>query len=78
LIVNYWPAALPGLAMSVDEKLNRAGLADDSAADDTATRVLNAAGLIFAEKGFKDATVREICSAAGVNLASVNYYFRDK
>ena len=45
--------------------------------DDTATRVLNAAGPIFAEKGFKDATVREICSAAGVNLASVNYYFRD-
>lgn len=48
------------------------------ASDDTASRVLNAAGPIFAEKGFQSATVREICAAAGVNLASVNYYFRDK
>jgi AcrR family transcriptional regulator len=47
-------------------------------ADDTATRILDAAGPIFADKGFERATVRDICQAAGVNLASVNYYFRDK
>jgi TetR/AcrR family transcriptional regulator, regulator of cefoperazone and chloramphenicol sensitivity len=46
--------------------------------DDTSSRLLNAAGPIFAEKGFQNSTVREICAAAGVNLASVNYYFRDK
>jgi AcrR family transcriptional regulator len=46
--------------------------------DDTPSRVLAAAGPIFAERGFQSATVRDICSAAGVNLASVNYYFRDK
>ena len=46
--------------------------------DDTASRLLTAAGPIFAEKGFQNSTVREICAAAGVNLASVNYYFRDK
>jgi TetR/AcrR family transcriptional regulator, regulator of cefoperazone and chloramphenicol sensitivity len=36
-------------------------------------RLLEAAGEIFAEKGFKGATVREIIDRAGVN-----YYFRDK
>ncbi len=46
--------------------------------DDTPTRILNAAGPVFAERGFQNATVREICAAAGVNLASINYYFRDK
>ena len=46
--------------------------------DTTKTRILLAAGPIFAQKGFKAATVREICDAAEVNVASVNYYFGDK
>jgi AcrR family transcriptional regulator len=46
--------------------------------DDTKTRILEAAGPVFAEKGFQAATVREICKAAGMNLASINYYFGDK
>jgi len=46
--------------------------------EDTRTRILDAAGPIFAEKGCDAATVREICQAAGVNLASVNYYFGGK
>ncbi len=37
-----------------------------------------AAGPIFARKGFRSATVREICDAAEVNVASINYYFGDK
>src|SRR5579875_618397 len=41
-------------------------------------RLLEAAGEIFAEKGFKGATVRDIIDRAGVNIAAVNYYFRDK
>ena len=44
----------------------------------TRERVLRAAGEVFAERGFRDATVRDICGKAGVNVASVNYYFRNK
>ena len=41
-------------------------------------RLLQVAVEVFAESGFRDATVREICSRANVNVASVNYYFRSK
>jgi len=46
--------------------------------DDTRTRLLEAAGEVFAKKGFQAATVREICGRAGANLAAVHYYFGDK
>jgi TetR/AcrR family transcriptional regulator, regulator of cefoperazone and chloramphenicol sensitivity len=41
-------------------------------------RILTAAVQIFGRKGFKAATVREICQAARVNLAALNYYFGNK
>ena len=37
-----------------------------------------AAMRLFAEKGLKLVTVREICKAAKVNVALVNYHFRNK
>lgn len=46
--------------------------------DQTRDRILQAALEIFARRGFKAATVRDICAHAGVNVASVNYYFRSK
>jgi TetR/AcrR family transcriptional regulator, regulator of cefoperazone and chloramphenicol sensitivity len=46
--------------------------------DEPRQRLLETAGQIFAEKGLKGATVRAICKRAGVNIAAVNYYFRDK
>jgi AcrR family transcriptional regulator len=50
----------------------------DAAAQNTKARLLEAAGEVFAERGFKDATVREICTRAGANIAAVNYYFQGK
>jgi TetR/AcrR family transcriptional regulator, regulator of cefoperazone and chloramphenicol sensitivity len=45
---------------------------------DTRDRLLDAAGTIFAQRGFRDATIREICKQAGANLAAVNYHFGGK
>ncbi len=51
---------------------------DSTPIDSTRQRILEMAGPIFASKGFKASTVREICDAAGVNVAGINYYFGDK
>ena len=47
-------------------------------ADGTRIRLLKAAATVFADHGYQDATVRQICERAGANVALVNYYFGDK
>lgn len=46
--------------------------------DDTKQRLIDAAGTIFAEKGYEAASVRDICQLAKANLAAVNYHFGGK
>jgi AcrR family transcriptional regulator len=49
-----------------------------AAADPTRDKLLDVAGRIFADRGFRAATIREICVGAGANVAAVNYHFGDK
>ncbi len=41
-------------------------------------KILDAAGDVFGRKGYKAATIREICRVATVNVASINYHFGGK
>ncbi len=47
--------------------------------DGTKEKLFRAAVKVFAGQGYKGATVREICTAAGAgNVSSINYYFGSK
>jgi len=48
------------------------------ASADTRQRLIDAAAKLFADKGFQNVTVREICKASTANVAAVNYHFGDK
>lgn len=43
--------------------------------DATRLHMLDVAGRVFAERGYADATSKEICARAGTNAAAVNYHF---
>ncbi|MCE0731210.1 TetR family transcriptional regulator [Halomonas sp. G15] len=48
------------------------------AQNDTVTRILDTAEVLFAERGFAETSLRTITSKAKVNLAAVNYHFGSK
>src|SRR3954467_5344605 len=50
----------------------------DTSQTRTRQQLLEAAGQVFAEQGYRAATVREICLRAGANVASIHYHFGDK
>ena len=45
---------------------------------DTASRILDAAEQLFADRGFTETSLRSITTRANVNLAAVNYHFGSK
>lgn len=45
---------------------------------ETRGRILTAACEIFAQKGYRDTKVEEICKRAKTNIAAINYYFGSK
>jgi TetR/AcrR family transcriptional regulator, regulator of cefoperazone and chloramphenicol sensitivity len=56
---------------------NRSDISDESARA-TRARLLAAAAEVFAEAGYQQAKVRDICGRAGANIALINYHFGDK
>ena len=56
----------------------RKSVAIDATSADTKTRILDAAEQLFMEHGFEATSLRSLTSAAGVNLAAVNYHFGSK
>lgn len=44
----------------------------------TKQKILDAACQLFAEKGYREVTVQEVCRKADANIASINYYFGAK
>jgi AcrR family transcriptional regulator len=45
---------------------------------ETRERLLKAGAQLFADRGFKKVTIRDICRVARANVAAVNYHFGDK
>ncbi len=50
----------------------------DTLSQDTKSRILDAAEALFTEHGFEATSLRSLTTAAGVNLAAVNYHFGSK
>jgi len=53
-------------------------MSQDQRRGETIDRLLTAATEVFADVGYRAATLREICRRGNANIAAVNYHFRDK
>src|SRR5262245_4771956 len=53
-------------------------MAQNARSADTRRRLLEAATEVFAAEGFRNATIQQICSRAGANIAAAHYHFGGK
>jgi AcrR family transcriptional regulator len=59
-------------------KKTRAGSVRVREQEDARARLIDVAIALFAEKGYEGTSVRDLATAAGVNVAAVNYHFGSK
>ncbi len=62
----------------MDPQASPAALPHEPSSSQTRQRLLDAAEVLFSERGFRGASVRDITQEAGCNLAAVNYHFGGK
>ena len=67
-------SAHPKAAVAVDD----GPVSSDPPKMDTKQKILEAAEVLFAKKGFDTVSLRNITETAGVNLAAVNYHYGSK
>src|SRR5208283_1087210 len=58
--------------------MDLSAMSKDQRRGETNDRLLAAATEVFADVGYRAATLREICRRGNANIAAVNYHFRDK
>jgi AcrR family transcriptional regulator len=69
------PAKPPAASRRSPAKRPSASVADLAA---TRERLITVAGEMFAETGFEQTSVRDVCARANANVAAVNYHFGSK
>lgn len=85
-MIEAYDASFRKFDVNAPESRLSQGLSQDQAVSDgrlargldTRARLLEAALRLFAEKGYAQTSTREVCLSAGVNAASIHYYFGDK
>ena len=67
------------VSSSVRAKIRKKNMArKNQPPDNTSSRIVSAATRLFAAKGYDGTSIKNICEAARVNIAAINYHFGSK